>query len=174
MFLGRIFTEEDGTGKVKLVIEPIHTEYTKMHDIGPYGVESGVCLPGRILRAGKDSDVMQNAGISPTTQVLISPEAKQLLLFLISDKNPNIIDRVFDKTLTLKIKPYGHGSIVFVPNDGVRLVIDENTKIYSLDVDLQPDVLNDMVLADNELLKKLDMSGPIDENEVFREQAKEK
>ena len=172
MFLGRIFTEEDDRGKVRLVIEPIHQEYLKTHNIG-YGVDSGVVLPGRILRIGSRSTIRKDSSISPTTQVLISPEAKQLLSFLISNKNPNRIDTIINETLTLVRESYGFGSIEFCPNDGFKLVIDENTKIYSANMDLQPKVLDDMVLADNELLKKLDMSGPIDEKEIFAEQEKE-
>ena len=107
--------------------------------------------------------------IKPSTNVVCSQEAKQMLKILLDPKNPNLTVSKFDGELALfrNNTPLSRDSglrFCFRPDKlgETKKTIKPNGKIYlSVEYGMDYAVLDDFKIADNEFIKKLDISNPV-------------
>ena len=107
--------------------------------------------------------------IKPSTNVVCSQEAKQMLKILLDLKNPNLIVSKFDGELALfrnNTPLYCDSGLRFCFRPDklgeTKKTIKPNGKIYlSVEYGMDDDVLDDFKIADNEFIKKLDISNPV-------------
>ena len=112
--------------------------------------------------------------IKPSTNVVCSPEAKRLFTSILDPRNPNLTVSRFDGELALfrNNAPLYRDSglrFCFRPDKlgETRKIIKPNGKVYlSVKFGADLDVLDDFRIVDNEFIKNLDISKPVDEEDI--------
>ena len=112
--------------------------------------------------------------IKPSTNVLCSPEAKRMLENILEPLNPNLVVSRFDGELALfrNNEPLRLDSglrFCFRPNKlgETKKTITCGGKVYlNVKYGFDLDVLDDFQIADNEFIKNLDISKPVDDVDI--------
>lgn len=125
-------------------------------------------------RADGSYRIVPMTEIKPSTNVVCSNEAKQMLESLLEPQNPNLIVSRFDGELALfrNNSPLSHDSglrFCFRPDKlgETKKTIKPDGKIYlSAEFGVDLEVIDDFRIADNEFIKNLDISKPVDEADI--------
>ena len=112
--------------------------------------------------------------VKPSTNVVCSPEAKHRLQSLFDPKNKNLIVSKFDGEFALfrSCKPLWRDSglrFCFRPNrlgETKKTIKPNSTVMLNVGYGLDLDVMDDFRIADNEFIKNLDISKPVDESDI--------
>ena len=122
-------------------------------------------------RADGSYRIVPMTEIKPSTNVLCSPEAKRMLENILEPRNPNLVVSRFDGELALfrNNEPLRLDSglrFCFRPNKlgETKKTITCGGKVYlSVKFGFDLNVLDDFKIADNDFIKKLDISKPVDD-----------
>ncbi len=126
------------------------------------------------LRADGSYLIVPMTELKPSTNVVCSLEAKQRLQSLLDPKNPNLIISKFDGELALfrNSKPLWRDSglrFCFRPDrlgETKKIIKPNSAVMLSVKFGFDFDVIDDFKIAENEFIKNLDISKPIDESDI--------
>lgn len=151
----------------KIYLEKTDKESFLVFESCPIGDDIHCRLAGKYTSTYGATTTRERTTISPASSVAISPEAREQLFSMLNDKNDKISILGFFGDFEFSKNNYTNQTTFGFKPDNIqpskKLSVDQKFSICSKN-GIDVSIINHMTLTDNEYLKNLNLSQPINEN----------